>query len=178
MEYLARVVVRLPLRGGSPSPAPPRAAPAAHHTSRAPRATHAPCPGALPAVNCGLVRFSRPLLHGPLGFHGPHGIRQQGIRAGRVHGQALRMRPRASALQCVELAENLQAPRRSPHNRGKVPAVVAVAGVTAGAAVVAAAATAAVDATEIDPPEGDRWCRGVAVRPPPRPRLHVLPLVP
>ena len=79
------------------------------------------------------------------------------------------MRPRASALQCVELAENLQAPRRSPHNRGKVPAVVAVAGVTAGAAVVAAVATAAVDATEIDPPEGDRWCRGVAAPPPPGP---------
>ena len=37
-----------------------------------------------------------------------------------------------STLQCGELAENLQVPRRSPHERGKVPAVAAV---TAGAAV-------------------------------------------
>ena len=36
-EYFARVVVRLPSRGCSPSPAPPRAAPAAHHAFRAPR---------------------------------------------------------------------------------------------------------------------------------------------
>ena len=97
------------------------------------------------------------LLHDPLGFHGSYGIRQQGIRAGCAHGQAPRVEPRASALQCGELAENLQVPRRSPHKRGKVPVVVVVATVTAGAVVVAAAAaTAAVDATEIGPPGGDR----------------------
>ena len=107
------------------------------------------------------------LLHVVLGFHGPHGIRQQGIRVGRGHGQAPRLGPRASTLQCGELAENLRVPRRSPHERGKVPPVVAV---TAGTAVVAAvAATAAVDATEIGPPGGDRWCRGVVFRTPAAP---------
>ena len=112
-----------------------------------------------------LFDFCGLLLHGLLGFHGPHGIRQQGIRAGCPHGQAPRLGPRSFALQCGKLTENLQIPRRSPHERGKVPAVVAVTTVTAGtAAVVAAAATAVVDAIEISPPGGDRWCRGVAFR--------------
>ena len=75
-----------------------------------------------------------------------------------------------SALQCGELAENLQVPRRPPHKRGEVPAVVDVADVTAGAAVVAAAAaTAAVDATGIGHPGEDRWCRGLPSASPPAP---------
>ena len=85
------------------------------------------------------------------------------IRVGRAHGQTPRLGPRASALQCGELAENLQVSRRSPRERGKVPAVVVVTTVTActaGTAVVTASAvTAAVDATEIGPPGGDS--RGV-----------------
>ena len=51
-----------------------------------------------------------------------------------------------------------------------MPAVIAVAAVTAGEAVVAAAvATAALDATEIGPPGRDRWCRGVAFHAPTAP---------
>ena len=70
----------------------------------------------------------------------------------------------ASALQCGKLTENLQVPSSSPHKRGKVPAVDDVAVVTT------AAATAAVDATEIGPPGGDRWCRGGCLpHPPPAP---------
>ena len=38
------------------------------------------------------------LLHGLLGFHGPHGVRRQGVRAGRAHGQTPRLRPRVAAL--------------------------------------------------------------------------------
>ena len=57
---------------------------------------------------------------------------------GRAHGQAPRPGPRASVLQCGELAKNLQAPRRSPHERGKIPAAVAVTAVTADTAIVAA----------------------------------------
>ena len=86
-------------------------------------------------------------LHGPLGFHGPYGIRQQGTRVECTHGQAPRLGPHASGLGCGELAENLQVPRRSPHKRRKVPAVVAVAAVTAGAAVVAAAAATAAESS-------------------------------
>ena len=78
----------------------------------------------------------------------------------------------ASALQCGKLTENLQVPSSSPHKRGKVPAVDDVAVVTT------AAATAAVDATEIGPPGGDRWCRGGCLPHPPRPRLQVLPMAP
>ena len=167
MEYLARVVVRLPLRGGSPSPAPPRAAPAAHHTSRAPRATHAPSPGALPAVNRGLVRFSRPppprssWLPRP-SWHTP-----------ARHPRRTSSWPSpANETSCVSFA--VRGARRKPPSPAKIspqpredPRCRCVAGVTAGAAFVAAAATAAVDATEIDPPEGDRWYRGVTVDPPP-----------
>ena len=94
-----------------------------------------------------------------LGFHGPHGMRQQGIRVGRAHSQAPRLGPRASALQCVELVENLQFPRRSPHKRGKIPAFVAVAPVTA------AAATAAVYAIEIDLPGETDGVRGLSSAP-------------
>ena len=97
-------------------------------------------------------------------------MRQQGIRVGRAHGQAPRLGPCASAFQFGELDENLQVTRRSPHERGKVPAVVAVTAVTAGAAVITAvAATTAVDATEIGHPVGDRWCRGVAFHTPATP---------
>ena len=42
-------------------------------------------------------------------------------------------------MQCGELDDNFQVPRRSPYERGKVPAVVDVAAVTAGATVFAAA---------------------------------------
>ena len=38
------------------------------------------------------------LLRGLLGFHGPHDVRQQVVRAGRAHGQAPRLRPRVAAL--------------------------------------------------------------------------------
>ena len=58
------------------------------------------------------------------------------------------MEPCTSALQGGQLTENVQVPRRSPQERGKVPAVVAVAVVTASAAVVAAAVDfSSVDAT-------------------------------
>ena len=77
------------------------------------------------------------------------------------------MGPRASALQCGELAENLQVPRRSPLERGYVPAVVATTDVTAGMTVVAAAAATTVgDATRVGPPGGDRWFKGDAFRTP------------
>ena len=73
---------------------------------------------------------------------------------------------------CVRFAvrgarQKLQGPTHVSHERGKVPAVVAVTAVTAGTAVVAdSAATAFVDGTEIGPPGGDRWCRVVAFRTP------------
>ena len=38
------------------------------------------------------------LLRGLLGFHGPHGVCRQVVRAGRAHGQAPRLRPRVAAL--------------------------------------------------------------------------------
>ena len=74
------------------------------------------------------------------------------------------------AWYCEEFVENLQVPRRSPHERGQVPVVVAVAAVTDRVAVVAATAdTAAVDATIIVLPVGDRWWRGVTFRTPAAP---------
>ena len=88
------------------------------------------CPRPSPPWSSWLLRLS---WHTPTG----HPI-------GRAHGQTPRLGPRASALQCGELAETLQVPRKSPHERGKVPAVVVVAAVTAGTAVVIAAAAAAI----------------------------------
>ena len=89
-------------------------------------------------------------------------------RSINTHRQAPRLGPRASALEYGELAENVQAPRRSLHKRGKVPAVVGGAAVTAGETVITApAATTTIDATEIDPPGGERWRRGVSFRSPP-----------
>ena len=96
------------------------------------------------------------LLHGHLGFHGPRANRQQGIRVGRAHGQAPRLGPRASALQCGELAERSRAGLPTSAGRSALSLLL----LTAGTAVVDAAATAAVDAAKIGPPGGDR--RGVA----------------
>ena len=67
--------------------------------------------------------FRSLLLHGHLGFHGPHGISQQGIHVERAHGLAPRLRLRAFTLRCGEFAETAQVPRRSPHKRGKVSTV-------------------------------------------------------
>ena len=118
------------------------------------------------------------LLHGLLGFYGLQNVRQQGIRLGCAHGQAPRQGPRAFSLQCGELANNLQIPHRSPHERGKVPAFVAVTTFTAGTAVVAAvAASAAVDAANIGLPGEINGVGGLPSAPP-RPRLQVLPLSP
>ena len=165
-EYLARLFFRTSSRGNSLSPAPARAVPAAHHASRAPRATQSPSTGAFPAVNRELVRFPRlPLPQSSC-------LPRSSWHMPAEHPRMTRSWPSpvTSTLQCGEFAENLQVPRRSSHKRGKVPTVVAVAAVTAGAAVVAAAAaTAAVDANKTGPPRGDRWCRGLLPHSPPVP---------
>ena len=72
------------------------------------------------------------------------------------------MGPRASALQSGDLAENLQASRKSPHERGKVSAVVAVTAVTPGTTVLLLLLPL-ID-TETGPSGGDRWFRRVAFR--------------
>ena len=72
--------------------------------------------------------------------------------------------------QCGELAENLNVLLKFYHELGKVPAVVAFSAVPTGTAVVAAAAsTADIGASEIGPPGGDQWCRGVGFRTPAAP---------
>ena len=94
----------------------------------------------------------------------------------------LRLGPRASALKRGYLPVPLLSVRFSPRECGDVPsagagvaagsaaAVFAAAGSAAAAAAAAAAgdsaATVAVDGTEIGPPGGDRWCRGVTFRTP------------
>ena len=162
-EYLARVVVPPQLRGGQS-----KSCLFSRCSSSTPRLSSSSSHSCLLFVSS--FDFSGLLCHGPLGFHGAHGIRQQGICAGRAHGQAPRLEPCTSALKGGQLTENVQVLPRSPQERGKVLAVVAIAVVTASAAVVAAAVDfSAVDATEIGSPWGDRRFRGVASPPPPHP---------
>ena len=118
-------------------------------------------------------------------FLRPPSMRQQGVRGVRIHLMLLRLGPRASALKCGYLPVPLLSVRFSPRECGDVPsagagvaagsaAAVSAAAASAAAAAAAAAAgdsaaTVAVDATEIGPPGGDRWCRGVVFRAPAAP---------